>query len=144
MIEEQAQVKEIQGANAILEVVRQQHSCNACNLNAGCGVASLGRLLGFRQKPFSLPNHMNLKKGDKVIIGMAENSYVMAGFIIYLLPLACLFTFSLIADMLFGSIDGLNVLAAITGLITGFLLAARLSRQTYSKSMQPHVVRQIW
>lgn len=143
MIEELAQVKGIQGGNALIEVSRQG-GCQGCNLSAGCGTGSLGRLLGHRQKPFLIPNRLNLKTGDKVIVGMPENAYVQAGFLIYLLPLVCLFVFTIVADSLFGSVDGLNVLAAIAGLVGGILLAAKLAKQAFFKSLRPQIIRQIW
>lgn len=143
MIEELAQVKGTQDGNALIEVSRQG-GCHGCNLRAGCGTGSLGRLLGHRQKPFFIANSLNLKKGDKVIIGLPENAYVLAGFLVYILPLFGLFLFSILADNLFGSDDVVNVLAAIAGLVCGVLVAARLARQTFFKTLQPHIIRQIW
>lgn len=143
MIEEQAQVKGVRGGKVLIEVLRLG-GCQGCTLSAGCGTGSLGRLLGHRQKPFALANSLNLKTGDKVIVGMPENAYVLAGFLIYLLPLLSLFLFSMVADRLFGSVDGVNVLAAIAGLVCGILMAAKLARQTFFKTLQPHIIRQVW
>ena len=143
MIEETAQVKTIHGDFALVEVQRQG-GCHGCSLSAGCGTGSLGRLLGSRQKPFSVLNSLNLKPGDRVILGMAENAYVAVGLLVYLLPLATLFLFSIIADSIFGSVDTINVVAAITGLMFGLLVSAKLSKLACFKSIQPQIIRQIW
>ena len=143
MIEETAQVKAIQGELALIEVLRQG-GCQGCSLSAGCGTGSLGRLLGHRQKPFSILNSLNLKPGDRVILGVPENAYVSLGLLVYILPLISMFLFSIIADTLFGSEEFINVVAAITGLVSGILLSAKLSKLPCFKSIRPQIVRQIW
>lgn len=143
MIKETAQVTGIQGEYALIEVLRET-GCHGCSLGASCGTGSIGRLLGHRQKPFSIANSLNLRKGDRVILGMAENAYLSAGFLVYIVPLFCLFLFSILADIVFGSIDFINVLAAIAGLIFGILLTAKLLKFTCFKSIEPQIIKQIW
>jgi sigma-E factor negative regulatory protein RseC len=143
MIEETAQVKAIHGDFALIEVLRQG-GCNGCSLAAGCGTGSLGRLLGRRQKPFSIVNSLNLGPGDRVILGVAENAYVSVGLLVYILPLISMFLFSIVADTLFGSAELINVIGAITGLVGGLLLSAKLSKLPCFKSIQPQIIRQIW
>lgn len=142
MIEELALVKNIQGNRVIVEVLRQ--GCQGCEISGACGTGSLGRLFGFRPKPISIPNELFLKKGDKVIIGLPEKSYVLSSFLIYLFPLLSMFLFSIIVDVLFGSVDGLNVLAALAGLIIGLLISAKLSKYAFVNAIQPQVIRQLW
>lgn len=143
MIQEQALVKKIQGNRAFVEVQRQ-HGCHNCSLSGACGTGSLGRLLGIRQKPLSIPNDRNLEIGDKILIGLPEKTYVLSSFLIYLFPLLCLFLFSILADVAFGSQDGLNVLAALMGLVFGLLVSAGLSNHIFVKAIQPRVIRQLW
>ncbi len=139
MIKEQAIVKKIQGDHAIVELGRD-NGCQGCELSAACGTGSLGKLLGFRLKPLSIVNDNHLKPGDRVIIGLPEKSYLSACFLIYLLPLICLFIFALLADIIFGSRDGLNVLAAMVGLLAGIFLSAWFARQPIMKSVKPHFI----
>lgn len=143
MIKEQALVKKLQGDYVIVEVQRQS-GCQGCNLNASCGMGSFGRLFGVKQKPISIHNDINLKTGDKVIIGIPEKGFVLSSFLIYLFPLFCLFLFSILADVLFNSQDILNGLAAIVGLVIGLLVSAVLSKHKLVKTIQPQLIQQIW
>lgn len=143
MIEEQARVTAIRDGDAIVEVVRAS-GCQACELKAGCGTGSLGRLLGFKQKPFTVKNELDLRPGDRVILALAEKSLALAGLLVYLLPLASLFIFAIVAELWLAAGDALTVLAALLGLATGLFFSAWLSRHALVKNVQPRVVRQIW
>lgn len=143
MIEEQARVTAVRDGFAVVEVDRTS-GCQACELKAGCGTGSLGRLLGFKQKPFSVKNELNLRPGDRVILALAEKSFVLAGFLVYLLPLMSLFVFAIVTEVWLAAGDTLTVLAALLGLAAGLFFSAWLSRHSLVKDFQPRVVRQIW
>ena len=143
MIEEQAQVTEVRDGVAFIEVIRGS-VCQGCDLNAGCGTGALGRLLGFRQKPYSVSNELDLKPGDKVVLEVAEKSFALAGILVYLLPLVNLFAFAMIADLWFGAGDAVTVVVALVGLFSGLWFTGWLSRHALAKNMQPRVVRRIW
>ena len=140
MIEELAVVKKVQGDQALIEVERQ-NSCQSCELKAGCGTGSLGKLLGHRRVSLSMPNQHDLRIGDRVIIGLPDRSYLTAGFVVYLLPLLSLFLFAALGDQLFGSIEWVNVTAALIGLAVGILIAARLANHKYARDFQPRYIR---
>ena len=143
MIEEQAIVKALKDDTAIIEVQRQ-NACHSCELNAGCGTGSLGRLLGFRRQRLSIKNPVNLKIGDRVVIGLPDRSYLSASFLIYLLPLIFLFVFAAISHVVFGGVEWLNVISGLGGLGAGLWLAGRLSNNRYADQLQPQFIRQIW
>jgi sigma-E factor negative regulatory protein RseC len=142
MIQEQAKVVGLQGDQAIIEVDRQS-GCSSCELNGACGTGSLGRLLGHRQKPFAVTNNLKLIKGDRVLLQLPENSLLLSGFLVYLLPLFFMFSFSIMADAVLGAQNWLNVAAALIGLFSGLQLSARIVRNRLGKSLQPHVMRHI-
>ncbi len=142
MIHEQARVIELKGDQVIVEIDRQS-GCQGCELSGACGTGSLGRLLGHRQKPVCVPNRLNLKRGDRVLLQLPEKSLMLSGLMVYLLPLLSMFLFSLLADVLFHSQDWVNVVGAVIGLFTGFGLSSWITHRYLAKSLQPQVSRQI-
>ena len=143
MIEEKARVTAIRDGFAVIEVVRTS-GCQSCELKSGCGTGSLGRLLGFKPKPFTVKNELGLKPGDTVMLAVAERSFALAGFLVYLLPLLTLFLFAIVADVLLGTSDVFTVLAGLFGLATGLYFSGWFSRHTVAQNLQPKIVRQIW
>ena len=143
MIEEQGIVKGFSEGNVLVKVQRNS-ACHSCELSGGCGVGSICRLLGYRPQQFSIRYDKKLKIGDRVVIGLAEPSYVKAGFLIYLLPLISLFVFAGITDYLFQSLEWLHVIAAVIGLFVGLWIAGKISSTHFSAQFQPKIIRQIW
>jgi len=142
MIQEQAKVISIEGDHAIVEINRQS-GCQSCELSGACGTGSLGRLLGHRQKPIAVPNRLKLKSGDKVLLRLPEQSLLISGFMVYLLPLIFLFGFAMLTEVLFNSQDWLNVVSALVGLFSGFRLSSRLLSKNLSQKLEPQVDRLI-
>jgi len=140
MIEEKALVVKLQGRNAVIEMQRQS-ACQSCELSGGCGTGSLGRLLGYKPLALSIPNRHKLKVGDKIIIGMLEKYFNIAGFLMYLFPLAFLFAFGLMANYFFNATEWINVLASLFGLASGLLMTARLAKKKFAQNMRPHFIR---
>lgn len=140
MIEEHAQVCEIDDQQAVIKVQRQS-SCNSCSLEQGCGVGSLGRLIGHRALTFSIQNQHNLKKGDHIVIGLPDRAFLKAGFLIYLLPLISLFLFASVSDIIFNAPESVNVLAAVLGLACGLWFSAHWSASRHSNEFQAKFIR---
>ena len=140
MIEQQAYVVKLQGEQAIV-AMKNNSGCQSCDLKGGCGIGSLGKLLGHRERSFSISNRYKLKVGDSIVLGVADNFFVYAGLLMYLLPLFCLFGFSLIANVLFEATEWLNVMAALGGLIIGLNLSAGLAKKNFFSGMQPRFLR---
>lgn len=141
MIHEQARVTAVQADKAIIEVQRQS-SCESCELSGGCGTSSLGRLLGYRASLLTIDNDQQLKIGDRVMVSVPERNLVSAGLLVYLLPLFSLFLFSVLANLWF-STDGVNVVAAVLGLVAGLKLSAWISRHHLASQVKPHIRRLI-
>lgn len=142
MIHEQARVTAVKGNKVIIQVQKQQ-GCQSCELSGGCGTSSLGRLLGYRASLLTVDNDQQLKIGDKVMVSLAEEKLVSAGLLVYLLPLITLFLFAGLAEVVFASVDGLNVVAALIGLFTGLKLSAWVARHFYSQQFKPVIKRLI-
>lgn len=141
MIEEQALVIELQEENAIVEIQRQ-NACQSCELSGGCGTGSLGRLLGYKALVLSINNSHKLQVGDQIIIGMPEKYFHVAGFLIYLLPLAGLFLFGLVANYFFNATEWINILASLSGLVFGLLITSRVTKKNFAQKMKPRFIRQ--
>ena len=141
MIKEQALVVELLGEYAVIEIQRQS-ACQSCDLKAGCGTGSLGRLLGYKPLALSILNRHKLRIGDRIIIGMPEKYIHIAGLLMYLLPIGCLFLFALAANYFFNATEWINVLASLSGLVFGLLVISRLAKKDFAQKMKPQFIRQ--
>ncbi|MDJ0881381.1 MAG: SoxR reducing system RseC family protein [Gammaproteobacteria bacterium] len=142
MIYEQARVIEVNSDRAVIEVINSA-GCSGCQYNGACGTGSLGRLLGFRAKPISVLNTQNLSVGDQVMVKMPNKVLFISSFLVYMLPLLLLFSFSLLANILFGASELLNVLAALIGLFCGLWFTSRISQHKLGHSFEPMVIHHI-
>ncbi len=140
MIEEHAKVVRLQGDQAVIEMQRQS-GCQSCSLSGGCGVGSLGRLLGQRAQLYSIPNEQDLQPGEQIIIGMPDRSLLLASVIMYLLPLICLFMFGLAAQVIFHSNESVTAVLSMVGLAVGLFFTLRLTSMDFARKFQPRFMR---
>ena len=104
MIEEQAKVVALDGGFA--EIVAERHSaCGSCNAKSGCGTSLLANWLPSRRLLFYLPNDVDAKVGDTVIIGLEEGRLQKGSLLLYALPLS---------GLLLGAIFGERIFLALT------------------------------
>ena len=96
MIEEQARVNRVHGNIAEI-VVEKQSACGSCSASSGCGTSLLSRWFSRRQLTLSLPNIVDAKSGDTVMLGMDESLLQRSSLMLYALPLG---------GLLFGAIAG--------------------------------------
>lgn len=96
MIEEQARVNCVHGNIADI-VIEKQSACGSCSANSGCGTSVLSRWFPSRQLTLSLPNIVDAKSGDTVVLGMDESMLQRSSLMLYALPLG---------GLLFGAITG--------------------------------------
>ena len=141
MIEQQAQVTQVEGDLVWMHVERKS-ACDHCKLNEGCGTGSLGRLMGYRDTKWVFKNKLGLKIGDRVILSIPDQSYLLGSVLVYLLPLAAFFIAGAAVELIW-HIEWLTVVASLVSLVTGFVLSGRLSRKRFARNLQPKVMRQI-
>ncbi len=116
-------------------------SCNSCSSKSACGS---GKLLSFTDSnpTIRVPNTLNLKQGDEVIIGMSSDKLLLGTILVYLLPLLFLFLFAAIAKMFGGELQ--SVLAGFGGLLLGLVFAKKItSINSIAKQFQPKVEEKI-
>ena len=103
-------------------------SCSSCASRAGCGSRVLNKLGPQTTHTIVVPSVEPLAPGQKVELGIAEGSLLGSAMLVYLSPLAGLFVFAALFQVLFGS-DIAALSGAILGGVGGFLIARGFSRK---------------
>lgn len=147
MIEEQAQVVEINDDQLILQA-QTQSACGSCSARNGCGTSLLSKVVGRKFTRFQAANNINAKVGDTVVVGLSEDALLKGSLVMYLVPIVAMLLFSLLADVLLlsdvPSRDLMIALSAIAGFVLGALLAKwYFARQSNKQQFSPVVLRKI-
>ncbi|MFK5894173.1 MAG: SoxR reducing system RseC family protein [Pseudomonadota bacterium] len=134
MIEEQAQVISVDKNDSHFAWVETQRksSCGNCEGKSSCGTQVLSKFLGQRANNVKVLNPNHAKKGDRVIIGIDEQSLLSGSFYLYFVPLFVMIVFSLLGTVLSRSLNlgyTLVDVGAISGAIVGFIIGGWLSRK---------------
>jgi len=125
MIEEQAQVIDIQEGQLILQA-QTQSTCGSCAVNKGCGTSVLSKVVGRKFTQFQTENNIGAEVGDTVVVGIAEDALLKGSFAIYIMPILGMLIF------------------ALTGLVLGALLAKQYFLQKHSsQQFTPVVLRKV-
>jgi len=163
MIEEQAIVVNSEGIYVWVSTQRQS-SCGHCSVQNSCGTSVLAKVLGHKSNTIrclntlvsiKAPSHLktdidsSLKKGDKVLIALDESALLIGSFLIYLLPLLSMIFFAGIAVFLAKlyyplEVDLLAIIASAFGLLCGFFLAQKISKNNSTQhQFEPKVIKKI-
>lgn len=125
MIEEQGRVFSIEGDAVWVETERQS-TCSGCKAKNGCG-----QHLVDKYRPSSAVAYIkaasdgSLAEGDRVMVGIPENSLLKASSVVYLLPLLLLMG-ALWLSQLSSLSDGVTLILGTLALLAGFIPARRL------------------
>lgn len=141
LIEEQATVVERDGEHVWVEAV-DGSGCSSCGASSRCGTGMLAGMLGKRRNLLRLRDHLNLQIGEQVLLGTPSGQLAKAAAVTYLLPLL-LMVFASIGAGTHGFGDGGALVAALVGLMTGFLLVQRMSRRQESGLVQVQLLRRL-
>ena len=124
MIEQTAKVLHIENDDVVIEVKRQT-ACGSCSAKAGCGKSLLDNV--FRVKPLllSIPNTIEAKENDDVIVGLNESAIVQASFYLYFFPLFIMIMSAMLTGLVFTGqySEILSIVAAAFGLFGGGYLS---------------------
>jgi sigma-E factor negative regulatory protein RseC len=99
-------------------------ACGSCSSKKSCGS---GRLFSFSDDSdysIRVPNRINLKQGDEVILDMSSDKLLLGTMLIYLLPLLFLFLFASIGKYFAGELA--SVLTGLGGLLIGLNVAKKI------------------
>jgi sigma-E factor negative regulatory protein RseC len=142
MLEEQAEVMEVDGTTAMV-ACRAQQDCARCAEGKGCGGGLLGRWLGDRLHRVRVSHNGGLTSGECVVIGLDERVLLRMALLVYGTPLLAMFLGALGAFMLYGT-DRAAGLGMIVGLVVGFAWVSAFSRKIKAdERFQPRVMRRV-
>ena len=128
MIEEQGRVITAEGDAVWIETERKT-TCSSCNARHGCG-----QHLAEKYKPSSAFAYIrahsdwSLSEGDRVMVGIPENSLLKASMVVYLLPLLFLMA-ALWLSQYANYGDGTTLMLSALALVAGFIPARKLGVQ---------------
>jgi sigma-E factor negative regulatory protein RseC len=134
-----ARVVSIEGDRAWLDP-ETVSGCGGCASAMICGTKS-GNSRRLLAKRFAIPNEHNLRVGERVVVGVEDGALVRAAAAAYALPLLLLFAGGLTAKWSGGG-DGPAALAAVSGLLLGFVVAHLWARRLGRRGvLTPRFVR---
>ena len=147
MIEEQAQVIELDGDKLILQA-QTQSACGSCSANKGCGTSLLSKVIGRKFTSFQAQNNVNAVVGDTVIVGIPEDALLKGSLVMYAIPVMGMLIFAVLADFALGASVGSRDLmiaaSAIMGLVFGSLISkGYFQRQSSIQLFSPVILRKI-
>jgi len=147
MIEEQAQVVEIRGAQLVLQA-QTQSACGSCAASKGCGTSVLSKVVGRKFTRFQAENSIDAEVGDMVVVGISEDALLKGSVVMYVIPILGMLVFALAADYFLAALveyrDLAIAVSGIMGLAFGSLLSKwYFQRQAGSQRFTPVVLRKI-
>lgn len=128
MVEEIATVVQVETSGVWLQT-KVVSSCQSCSAQDSCTSGVVAKTMTRRDYRFFLKQtdvDPELQVGQQVRIGIAEDVLVKSALLVYLLPLL-MFIMALGLAFYAGWDEGLQLIAALAGGISGMLLARRLS-----------------
>lgn len=136
MVEEQGTVISIHANNIVeVETIRTS-SCNACQAKAACGHHAIAQVSSSNRMRVFATDLLAAKVGQKVKIGIPENSLLSASILMYLLPLLSLILGAVLMDIATAN-SIFTALAAIAGFGLG-LWFARVQSLKYQSNPDFH------
>lgn len=142
MLEEQAEVTEIDGETAWV-ACRAQQDCLRCAEGRGCGGGLLGKWLGDRLHRVQVNHFGDIRVGDCVVIGLDERLLVALALRVYGLPLVLMLAGAALGSVI-GTGDAAVGLGMAAGLAAGFAWLQLFSRKIGAvRRFRPSVVRRV-
>lgn len=144
MIEEEAFVADVNGRQVWVEKNRKP-ACAGCAEH--CASSLVGRYFPQQTIRFSVSSPLELKPGDRVVVGLQEHALMRGACRMYLFPLLALFAGALIGKAV-AEMTGLiapdsgSALGGVSGLIL-CLAVLKFSRFFDRTGLQPVILRKI-
>jgi len=147
MIEQTAKVLRVDNGEVYLQVQRQT-ACGSCSARSGCGKSLLDNIFNVKPLTFVLPNTINAREKDEVIIGLNDSALLQASFYLYFLPLVLMLVMAIVFSFFVVSeySEIISILGAVVGLFAGSILSQRIlenkSKMT-ANNFQPTLIKVI-
>ncbi len=132
MIKEVGQVVKVDG-DLIWVETKVTSTCNACAAKSNCGTSSIAKAFGDKSVVNQVVNDKGAELGDKVEVGIPEESLITGAFLVYLLPLVSAVIFALVSQFWLSQFIDISepILIVLTffGGFIGFLIAKHKIRK---------------
>jgi sigma-E factor negative regulatory protein RseC len=90
-MEAQAIVRQVEGSDAVIELASRSGGCGRCHEPGGCGGSSVvGQVFGPRCSVFRVPNTIDAKPGEQVLVRLGDRDMLRAALMVYFLPIVML------------------------------------------------------
>lgn len=119
MIEESGRVVAVDGQAVWVETV-QQSACGACAAKATCGNGLAAKFAAGKPNHIRLVTEKEVRVGDRVVLGIPENTLVKSALLAYGLPLLLFVIVAALADSLGGLSEAGVIGVGLAGLLAGF------------------------
>lgn len=144
MIEEDALVSAVEGGLVWIEKSRRP-ACSGCA--ESCGSSLTAQFFSEKKIRFPVVSALELKPGDRVVVGLAEDALVRGAFGVYLLPLFALLAGALIAKFLAESMgwpdhELAGALGGVSALLVS-LMGLKVTGLFDRTGFQPVILRKI-
>jgi len=132
VIEQRGRVISLDGGDAWVRVGGQS-GCPTCDSGQGCGAGLFGRLLRRSAPEVRVVNHLQVRPGQPVVLGIPEHAYLSLVMRLYGWPLlagvaGAWFGHALAAPRAGGSVPILDLAAAAGGLLAAGIVLSLLRR----------------
>lgn len=127
MIEESGTVLSTEKGFADVETIRTS-SCTSCRARHGCGHHAIAQVSASNRMRMKAIDTFDVEVGQKVIIGIPEDTLLQASLWMYLVPLLGLVGGATLPSLWHAS-DGESVVLSLVGLLSGFWLAKKKSQK---------------
>lgn len=140
----EAVVRHVEQRFAVVELTEKPGSCGRCDEPGGCRSAQLTRFFGDSCRTYKLPNTINARPGERVIVRIGDGLPLKAALVVYLLPVVLLIL-GAVAGIALGA-DATRDAAAFAGAAGGLAVAVGIAaafqrRHSAAGSLQPTLAR---
>ena len=141
MIEEQGRVVAIRD-NRVWVQTERHTTCGDCSAQAGCGQGLFAKMSQRSHNHIEVVTDRIVAVGDRVVLGIAENTLVKSSLWAYGLPLVMMIAAAVIAESVPGLSEPWVIGAALLGLAAGMLVTRLHSFRASNRSeYQPVLLR---
>lgn len=144
MLESTAIVVRVAPGEALVET-QAPGSCGGANCGTqGCGAAVLVRMFSQRPRAFAAANPIDARVGERVVVGLAEETFLRSSMLAYLAPLAAVLFGAVLGQLVTppgASVDLYAGGGALLGLVAGFAAMRYGSRYLSRDSARAVILR---
>ncbi|MGR0280111.1 SoxR reducing system RseC family protein [Marinomonas dokdonensis] len=140
MIEESGTVLATEAGYAEVETIRTS-SCTACRARHACGHHAIAQVSSTNRMRMKAIDPLQVSVGQKVIVGIPEDTLLQASMWMYMVPLLGL-VIGAVLPSLWGGSAGIAVVLSILGFIAGLAFAKHKAKlQATNPDFYPKVLR---